>query len=125
RWGALEGRCARRVETDVVRRVADCGQAPYESGARRARVRVDDRVADWRGPPDQEPLAPDRAPRRFSPRPDCQDAPSRLAALDLRFSGPPHRDQGPRHPHAADALRRVSIVPGVLAAAVTTNPNSF
>jgi len=51
--------------------------------------------------------------------------PDRIVTMDLRFFGPAYREQGPRHAHAAEALRRVSIVPGVLAAAVTTNANSF
>ena len=45
---------------------------------------------------------------------------------DGRFgsSGPAYREEGARRAHAAEALRRVSTVPGVRAAAVTTNADS-
>ena len=49
------------------------GKLRTENGSRRARVRVDDRVADRRGPPDQEPVAPHRVPRRLSPGSDRHD----------------------------------------------------
>ena len=77
---ALEGRCARCVETGTDRRAADCWQAPYENDSRRARVRLDDRVADRRGPPDQEPVASHRLPRRLSSGSDRHDGRSVLRA---------------------------------------------
>jgi putative ABC transport system permease protein len=51
--------------------------------------------------------------------------PDRIVTIDIRFFGPAYREQGPRRAHVAEALRRVSTVPGVLAAAVTTKADSF
>jgi len=50
--------------------------------------------------------------------------PDRIVTMDVRFFGPAYRDEGARRAHAAEALRRVSTVPGVRAAAVTTNADS-
>ena len=61
-------------------RAADRRQAPYEDGPRRRRVRVDDRVADRCGPPDQEPVASQRAPRGLSSGSDRHDGDSVLRA---------------------------------------------
>jgi putative ABC transport system permease protein len=47
--------------------------------------------------------------------------PDRIVTMDVRFYGPAYRDEGVRRAHVAEALRRVSAVPGVRAAAVTTN----
>jgi putative ABC transport system permease protein len=51
--------------------------------------------------------------------------PDRIVTMDIRFFGPAYREDGRRHAHAAEALRQVSTVPGVVAAAVTTNADSF
>src|SRR6185436_5854830 len=50
--------------------------------------------------------------------------PDRIVTMDVRFFGPAYRDEGARRAHAAEAFRRVSTVPGVRAAAVTTNADS-
>ena len=50
--------------------------------------------------------------------------PDRIVTMDVRFFGPAYREEGARRAHAAEALRRVSTVPGVRAAAVTTNADS-
>ena len=50
--------------------------------------------------------------------------PDRIVTMDIRFFGPAYREEGARRAHAAEALRRVSTVPGVRAAAVTTNADS-
>jgi putative ABC transport system permease protein len=50
--------------------------------------------------------------------------PDRLVTMDIRFFGPAYRVEAARRAHATEALRRVSIVPGVHAAAVTTNADS-
>jgi putative ABC transport system permease protein len=50
--------------------------------------------------------------------------PDRIVTMDVRFFGPAYREEGTRRAHAAEALRRVSTVPGVRAAAVTTNADS-
>ena len=47
--------------------------------------------------------------------------PDRIVTMQIRFSGPAYREEGARRAHAAEVLRRVSTVPGVRAAAVTTN----
>jgi putative ABC transport system permease protein len=46
--------------------------------------------------------------------------PDRIVTMEVRFFGPAYRDEGARREHVAEALRRVSSVPGVRAAAVTT-----
>jgi putative ABC transport system permease protein len=50
--------------------------------------------------------------------------PDRIVTMDIRFFGPAYREEAARRAHAAEALRRVSTVPGVRAAAVTTNADS-
>jgi putative ABC transport system permease protein len=50
--------------------------------------------------------------------------PDRIVTMDIRFFGPAYREDGARRAHAAEVLRRVSSVPGVRAAAVTTNADS-
>jgi putative ABC transport system permease protein len=50
--------------------------------------------------------------------------PDRIVTMDVRFFGPAYREEGPRRAHAAEALRRVSTVPGVRTAALTTNADS-
>jgi len=50
--------------------------------------------------------------------------PDRIVTMDVRFFGPAYREESARRAHAAEALRRVSTVPGVRAAAVTTNADS-
>ena len=50
--------------------------------------------------------------------------PDRIVTMDVRFFGPAYREEGARRAHAAEVLRRVSTVPGVRAAAVTTNADS-
>jgi putative ABC transport system permease protein len=50
--------------------------------------------------------------------------PDRIVTMDIRFFGPAYREEGARRAHAAEVLRRVSTVPGVRAAAVTTNADS-
>jgi putative ABC transport system permease protein len=50
--------------------------------------------------------------------------PDRIVTMDIRFFGPAYREEGPRRTHAAEALRRVSTVPGVVAAAVTTKADA-
>jgi putative ABC transport system permease protein len=47
--------------------------------------------------------------------------PDRIITMEVRFYGPAYREPGARRAHVAEALRRVSAVPGVGAAAVTTN----
>jgi putative ABC transport system permease protein len=47
--------------------------------------------------------------------------PDRIVTMEVRFFGPAYREEGVRRAHVAEALRRVSAVPGVRAAAVTTN----
>ncbi|HZM94236.1 MAG TPA: ABC transporter permease [Vicinamibacterales bacterium] len=47
--------------------------------------------------------------------------PDRVVTMEVRFFGPAWRDEVVRRAHVAEALRRVSAVPGVRAAAVTTN----
>jgi putative ABC transport system permease protein len=47
--------------------------------------------------------------------------PDRIVTMEVRFYGPAWREEGARRAHVAEALRRVSAVPGVRAAAVTTN----
>jgi putative ABC transport system permease protein len=51
--------------------------------------------------------------------------PDRIVTMDIRFFGPAYREESARRAHVAEALRRVSIVPGVRAAAMTTNADSF
>jgi putative ABC transport system permease protein len=50
--------------------------------------------------------------------------PDRIVTMDVRFFGPAYREEEARRAHAAEALRRLSTVPGVRAAAVTTNADS-
>jgi putative ABC transport system permease protein len=50
--------------------------------------------------------------------------PDRIVTMPIQFFGLAYREDGARHAHAAEALRRVSAVPGVRAAAVTTNADS-
>jgi putative ABC transport system permease protein len=50
--------------------------------------------------------------------------PDRIVTMDIRFFGPAYPEEGSRSAHAAEALRRVSAVPRVRAAAVTTNADS-
>jgi putative ABC transport system permease protein len=50
--------------------------------------------------------------------------PDRIVTMQVQYFGPAYRDQGARRAHAAEVLRRVSTVPGVLAAAITTNADS-
>jgi putative ABC transport system permease protein len=47
--------------------------------------------------------------------------PDRIVTMELRFYGPAYREEGVRRAHVAEALRRVSAVPGVRAAGVTTS----
>jgi putative ABC transport system permease protein len=50
--------------------------------------------------------------------------PDRIVTMDIRLTGPAYREDSARRAHAAEVLRRVSTVPGVRAAAVTTNADS-
>ena len=50
--------------------------------------------------------------------------PDRIVTMDIRFFAPAYREDGSRYAHAAETLRRVSILPGVHTAAVTTNGSS-
>jgi putative ABC transport system permease protein len=50
--------------------------------------------------------------------------PDRIVTMRIQFFGPAYREEGARRTHAAELLRRVSTVPGVRAAAITTNADS-
>jgi putative ABC transport system permease protein len=50
--------------------------------------------------------------------------PDRIVTMRIQFFGPAYREEVPRRTHAAELLRRVSTVPGVRAAAITTNADS-
>ena len=50
--------------------------------------------------------------------------PDRIVTMDVRYFGRAYQDEGARRAHAAETLRRVSAVPGVRAAALTTNADS-
>jgi putative ABC transport system permease protein len=50
--------------------------------------------------------------------------PDRIVTMQIRFSGPAFREERARRAHVAEVLRRVSTVPGVRAAAVTTNADA-
>ena len=50
--------------------------------------------------------------------------PDRIVTMQIEFFGPAYREEGARRAHATEALRRVSAVPGVRAAAITTNADS-
>jgi putative ABC transport system permease protein len=47
--------------------------------------------------------------------------PDRIVTMRVQAVGPAYREEGARRAHAAEVLRRVSTVPGVRAAALTTN----
>ena len=50
--------------------------------------------------------------------------PDRIVTMQIRYYGPAYREDVARRAHAAEVLRRVSTVPGVRVAAMTTNADS-
>ena len=50
--------------------------------------------------------------------------PDQIVTMELRLTGPAYREESARRAHVAEVLRRVSTVPGVRAAAITTNADS-
>jgi putative ABC transport system permease protein len=50
--------------------------------------------------------------------------PDRIVTMQIRYYGPAYREEGARRLHAAEVLRRVSTVPGVRSAAITTNADA-
>jgi hypothetical protein len=50
--------------------------------------------------------------------------PDRIVTMEVRLPGPAFREEGARRAHVAEVLRRLSTVPGVRAAAMTTNADA-
>ena len=51
--------------------------------------------------------------------------PDRIVTMGIRLTGPAYREESARRAHVAEVLQRVSAVPGVRAAAMTTNADSY